>query len=467
MTIPPITFTKPAPDEQWELRIVKTPGAPLGLPATSAHIIAALRQSPKLREEVLGSVVPSNPDQATKENVNLRPAVARSEPAEPEPATPPEVGDRDALGREVRRVWIAWAHEQPAPKPSWLVPWEELSEPDREVDRRIGEALYRAGAGAPASTPAPAPPALAPCTECSRLRALIDRDRTGLGKGLSEILDAVSEWWWVCEGRGPYEWDDDRYRAEMANMLTEVKQIATDALGESGKRADAAFHPERAPTPAPSVLVEAARCVCGTCSTVDSCLLEQHGLEVRKVAKKHLDALWAALSAEPASTPEPPSGPAPSVLVAWAEQYMNEHQLLTTSGPWHMSDSEGCRLLAALSAEPGSVPEPANPGALDLRPEVRRFAQCMETQLRANDHKGGWHDDGWEALLRRLREETKELARELRRNRLRIEDVVNEAADVANFAMMIADNSNSPRMRGLDSVPALVETDENCLAKPK
>lgn len=47
----------------------------------------------------------------------------------------------EMLGVEVRRVWLAWAREQPNPKPSWLVPWEELSEPDREVDRRIGMAI--------------------------------------------------------------------------------------------------------------------------------------------------------------------------------------------------------------------------------------------------------------------------------------------------------------------------------------
>lgn len=49
--------------------------------------------------------------------------------------------DREALGRRVREVWIAWAKEQPNPKPSWLVPWEGLSELDREVDRRIGETI--------------------------------------------------------------------------------------------------------------------------------------------------------------------------------------------------------------------------------------------------------------------------------------------------------------------------------------
>jgi len=54
--------------------------------------------------------------------------------------------DREALGREVRAAWVAWALEQPSPKASWLVPWEGLDEPDREVDRRIGERLFAMGA---------------------------------------------------------------------------------------------------------------------------------------------------------------------------------------------------------------------------------------------------------------------------------------------------------------------------------
>lgn len=43
---------------------------------------------------------------------------------------------RENLGQIVRDVWRDWAMEQPNPKPSWLVPWAELSEPDKEVDRR-------------------------------------------------------------------------------------------------------------------------------------------------------------------------------------------------------------------------------------------------------------------------------------------------------------------------------------------
>ena len=53
--------------------------------------------------------------------------------------------ERETLGELVRDVWVEWATEQTDPKPSWLVPWAGLSEPDREVDRRIGEACYLRG----------------------------------------------------------------------------------------------------------------------------------------------------------------------------------------------------------------------------------------------------------------------------------------------------------------------------------
>lgn len=50
--------------------------------------------------------------------------------------------DIEKLGMRVRQIWVAWAKEQPDAKPSWLVPWDELPERDKEVDRRIGVGLY-------------------------------------------------------------------------------------------------------------------------------------------------------------------------------------------------------------------------------------------------------------------------------------------------------------------------------------
>lgn len=50
---------------------------------------------------------------------------------------------REYLGLFVREAWIRWAKTQPNPKPSWLVPYDELPEQDKEADRQIGEAVAR------------------------------------------------------------------------------------------------------------------------------------------------------------------------------------------------------------------------------------------------------------------------------------------------------------------------------------
>jgi NTP pyrophosphatase (non-canonical NTP hydrolase) len=86
--------------------------------------------------------------------------------------------------------------------------------------------------------------------------------------------------------------------------------------------------------------------------------------------------------------------------------------------------------------------------ALKLRPEVEAFAQLMEQKLRQNDHKDHWsHEEpGW--LLKRLHGEADELGGAVRKYRLDVPPTCStgdrwrigaEAADVANFAMMIAD----------------------------
>lgn len=51
--------------------------------------------------------------------------------------------DRETLGRFVREAWVRWARQQPHPKDSWVVPYDLLSEPDKEADRQIGEAIAR------------------------------------------------------------------------------------------------------------------------------------------------------------------------------------------------------------------------------------------------------------------------------------------------------------------------------------
>lgn len=53
--------------------------------------------------------------------------------------------NREQLGRLVREVWIKYCCDTGDMKPSHLAPWEELSEGEKEVDRKIGEVLYFEG----------------------------------------------------------------------------------------------------------------------------------------------------------------------------------------------------------------------------------------------------------------------------------------------------------------------------------
>lgn len=52
---------------------------------------------------------------------------------------------RELLGRIVRNTWVEWARDQPDPKPSWLLPWDELDDGRKEADMRIGLTLFEYG----------------------------------------------------------------------------------------------------------------------------------------------------------------------------------------------------------------------------------------------------------------------------------------------------------------------------------
>lgn len=78
---------------------------------------------------------------------------------------------------------------------------------------------------------------------------------------------------------------------------------------------------------------------------------------------------------------------------------------------------------------------------LRVRPVVAAFASQMERKLALHDDRPGWQHDSDDSLMVRLREEVNELHVALDRGRHVPLDIVGEAADVANFAMMLADNS--------------------------
>lgn len=89
---------------------------------------------------------------------------------------------------------------------------------------------------------------------------------------------------------------------------------------------------------------------------------------------------------------------------------------------------------------------------MEPRKEVSLFAMEMERKLQENDHKGGWANCDPKYLIERLKEEVDELSRAMfpkcscrgcadcnHMNIPSVNKVVGEAADIANFAMMIAD----------------------------
>jgi NTP pyrophosphatase (non-canonical NTP hydrolase) len=74
-----------------------------------------------------------------------------------------------------------------------------------------------------------------------------------------------------------------------------------------------------------------------------------------------------------------------------------------------------------------------------LRSSVKTFAEEMEFQLQRHDDRTGWDECDPYWLLTRLKEETVELEVAMKNPDGRVTNVAHEAADVANFAMMISD----------------------------
>lgn len=94
-----------------------------------------------------------------------------------------------------------------------------------------------------------------------------------------------------------------------------------------------------------------------------------------------------------------------------------------------------------------------------IREEVLDFAMDMEDRLLENDHKSGWKNMPLDELYRDMMEEVFELYLALHYFHLARPEVpdalpntasavIREAADVANFCMMIADNVGQGLDRG-------------------
>lgn len=80
--------------------------------------------------------------------------------------------------------------------------------------------------------------------------------------------------------------------------------------------------------------------------------------------------------------------------------------------------------------------------AINLRPEVKWFAEVMESKLRKYDNEkgvSGWKEESRLWLYSRLVQELLELHEALTEEIPLEENILEECADVANAAMMIAD----------------------------
>ena len=74
----------------------------------------------------------------------------------------------------------------------------------------------------------------------------------------------------------------------------------------------------------------------------------------------------------------------------------------------------------------------------DHRALISWFVDAMVAKLDANDHKGHWENSSLQYLCTRLAQEKKELSSAIAQD-LTPEEIIAECADVANFAMMIAE----------------------------
>jgi hypothetical protein len=90
----------------------------------------------------------------------------------------------------------------------------------------------------------------------------------------------------------------------------------------------------------------------------------------------------------------------------------------------------------------------------DARPEVIAFALAMERKLEARDARGyrGWIGMPYTYLLQQMRHKVFELQNqvdmlELESQLATPQSVLDEAADVANLAMMVADNAGALGLR--------------------
>lgn len=67
----------------------------------------------------------------------------------------------------------------------------------------------------------------------TRTQAILMGAVATLQRALQDIDEAVRCRLWVTDGRGPYEWDDDRYKEEAGDALRQVLLLSRQAMAQT------------------------------------------------------------------------------------------------------------------------------------------------------------------------------------------------------------------------------------------
>jgi hypothetical protein len=102
-------------------------------------------------------------------------------------------------------------------------------------------------------------------------------------------------------------------------------------------------------------------------------------------------------------------------------------------------EDRDCIYIFSLSCEVAFFAQQITPNPLP-RTSVRVFAHDMEKQLKVNDHKGGWKKELVFHLRKNLNRNFEELQTELKKPSRDKHEITIRCANIANYAMMIADN---------------------------
>ena len=95
----------------------------------------------------------------------------------------------------------------------------ELNYPNHWDDEDFEHTCNEVEAALAATRPAPK----ADSALVGELQHMLDRDRYIVAIALGTIRKALDGHRWLLEGRGPYEWDDDRYRDEFAAWVRGIE----------------------------------------------------------------------------------------------------------------------------------------------------------------------------------------------------------------------------------------------------